>query len=753
MDGATWVGCFDRVRVACAETDCNAVFLCLPQRIEDELSSLKFEKDKRQKEGKDLVAAGGAKSSSSSKGNSKSVLAECGIDLSALAAAGKLDPCLGRDEELEQLMRVLVRRRKSNPCLVGDPGVGKTALVEGLALAVHAGSVPPKLRNSRVVALQLGALVADTKYRGDFEERLKRVLDECAADPRIILFIDELHTVIGAGAAGESGGIDAANLLKPALARGDFRCVGATTVEEYRRYVEKDAALERRFQPIMVGEPTPVAARRILEGLAPAYGTHHGVTYSSDALDAAVRLSVRYINDRFLPDKAIDVLDEAGARVQLRSYHDAGDTSPVVEVTEADVAEVVSRWSGVPLTALSRTEADALLTLEGTLSARVVGQVPAVRAVARAVRRARAGLAPTGRPVAALLFAGPTGVGKTELVKALAETYFGTQSSLVRLDMSEYMEAFSVSRLTGPPPGYIGFEQGGQLTEAVRRQPYCCVLMDEMEKAHPDVANILLQVLEDGRLTDGKGRVVDFSNCLLVMTSNVGAQAIVDALAASNGGDAQDEAEADDDAEDAAGSGDDDANAIAQVAIAVRAELSDKYRPEFLNRLDEIVIFRPLAREALHQVVDLLLQRVSASAEPLGVTVSATPALRARLEREGASVRFGARPLRRAVRRLVEDPLAEALLEGFAAKGDAITVDDDDMDGDAGHATAAGSVPLILGFGEASVLLRRARDGATRRCRVEAAALGIEAGDKAKGRATPDEVAKALSPQVQAMRQ
>ena len=720
------------------------------QRIEDELSSLKFDKDKRQKDSKDLVAAGGAKSSSSSKGNSKSVLAECGIDLSALAAAGKLDPCLGRDEELEQLMRVLVRRRKSNPCLVGDPGVGKTALVEGLALAVHSGSVPPKLRNSRVVALQLGALVADTKYRGDFEERLKRVLDECAADPRIILFIDELHTVIGAGAAGESGGIDAANLLTPALARGDFRCVGATTVEEYRRYVEKDAALERRFQPIMVGEPTPAAARRILEGLAPAYGEHHGVTYSSDALDAAVRLSVRYINDRFLPDKAIDVLDEAGARVQLRSYHDAGDTSPVVEVTEADVAEVVSRWSGVPLTALSRTEADALLTLEGTLSARVVGQVPAVRAVARAVRRARAGLAPTGRPVAALLFAGPTGVGKTELVKALAETYFGTQSSLVRLDMSEYMEAFSVSRLTGPPPGYIGFEQGGQLTEAVRRQPYCCVLMDEMEKAHPDVANILLQVLEDGRLTDGKGRVVDFSNCLLVMTSNVGAQAIVDALAASSS-DGQDD---DGDFEDAASSsGDDDANAIAQVAVAVRSELSDKYRPEFLNRLDEIVIFRPLAREALHQVVDLLLQRVSASAEPLGVTVSATPELRARLEREGASVRFGARPLRRAVRRLVEDPLAEALLEGFAAKGDAITVDDDD-DGDAGHVTAAGSVPLILGFGEASVLLRRGRDGATRRCRVEAAALGIEAGDsKARGRATADEVAKALSPQVQAMRQ
>ena len=723
------------------------------QRIEDELVGVRMEKDKREADGRSLVTSSGAKSTPKAA-NSKSILAQCGVVLSALAAAGKLDPCLGRDEELEQLMRVLVRRRKSNPCLVGDPGVGKTALVEGLALAVHAGTVPPRLRNSRIVALQLGALVADTKYRGDFEDRLKKVLDECASDPRVVLFIDELHTVIGAGGAGEAGGIDAANLLKPALARGDFRCIGATTVEEYRRYVEKDAALERRFQPITVGEPSPGAARRILEGLAPAYGEHHGVSYAADALDAAVRLSVRYINDRFLPDKAIDVLDEAGARVQLRVFQnkEAASTPPPV-VSEADVAEVVSRWSGVPLTALSRSEADALLGLEETLSTRVVGQAPAVRSVARAVRRARAGLAPTGRPVAALLFAGPTGVGKTELVKALAETYFGTTSSLVRLDMSEYMEAFSVSRLTGPPPGYIGFEEGGQLTEAVRRQPYCCVLLDEMEKAHPDVANVLLQVLEDGRLTDGKGRAIDFSNCLLVMTSNVGAQAIVDALAGSD--DEVDESKSKSSSGGAtetaspSSAGNDDTQAIAQVAVAVRSELADKYRPEFLNRLDEIVIFRPLARNALHQVVDLLLARVAASAEPLGVSLTATPELRLRLEAEGASVRFGARPLRRAVRRLVEDPLAEALLDGFASKGDAIVIDDDDAEMEAGSATA-------LGFGEGSVMLRRARDGASRRCRVEAAALGIEAGESVRAKAavakSDSPVAAALSPKLQAMR-
>ena len=671
-------------------------------RVEDELSAARADKASRDKS-RELVAAG--VSPKLPKANAKSMLAQCGVDLTAAAALGELDPCCGRDAELEELMRVLVRRRKCNPCLVGDPGVGKTALVEGLALRIHAGQVPPRLRGARIIALQLGLLVADTKYRGDFEDRLKKVLEEVTADPRIILFMDELHTIVGAGAAGESGGIDAANLLKPALARGELRCIGATTVGEYRRHIEKDAALERRFQPIAVGEPSAQAARDILQGLSSSYELHHGVMYESAALDAAVRLSVRYIADRFLPDKAIDVMDEAGALVQLRMHAGGADSAAGAgAVKECDVAAVVSRWSGVPLQALTRTEADALLGLEASLGSRVVGQEAAVRAVARAVRRARAGLAPSGRPVASLLFSGPTGVGKTELVKALAASFYGAEDALVRLDMSEYMESHSVSRLVGPPPGYIGFEAGGQLTEAVRRRPYCVVLLDEMEKAHPDVANILLQVLEDGRLTDGKGRVVDFSNSLLVMTSNVGAQAVVDVL----GGESTHLSEDD---------------AAASVAAAVRSELSGRYRPEFLNRLDEIIVFRPLARSAVNAVARMLLQSVCGAAETLGVRVGATPALLAQLAREGASQRFGARPLRRAVRRLVEDPLAEALLDGFATKGDDVTVD--------------------CGDDSLGVTLRRVRGGATRQVRVEPAAGGIEAGE--------EPVASGLSPVLQAM--
>jgi ATP-dependent Clp protease ATP-binding subunit ClpC len=678
-----------------------------------------------------------------------SILATCGIDLTAAAAEGRLDPCCGRDAELDALMRVLVRRRKSNPCLVGDPGVGKTALVEGLAQRIAAGATPPRLRGARLISLQLGLLVADTKYRGDFEEKLKNVLEEALADERIILFIDELHTIVGAGSAGEAGGIDAANLLKPALARGDLRCIGATTLEEYRKYIEKDAALERRFQPVLVGEPTPEAARAILGGLAPSYESHHGVSYDADALDEAVRLSVRYINDRFLPDKAIDVMDEAGALLQLRTAAAsagaddaaAGD-AVVIRVTSADVAEVVSRMSGVPVTQLSTGETDALLGLEASLAARVVGQPAAVRAVARAVRRARAGLAGRGRPVASLLFSGPTGVGKTELVKALAECYYGAEAAMVRLDMSEYMEPHSVSRLVGPPPGYIGFEEGGQLTDAVRRRPYTVVLLDEMEKAHPDVFNILLQVLEDGRLTDSKGRVVDFSNAMLVMTSNIGSRAIVDALAPSAAAAALDDAAA------AAA----DVAAAGAVALAVRRELSSSYRPEFLNRLDEIIVFRPLGAAQLDDVAALLVGRVAAAAAALGVALRATPALRARLVAEGASARFGARPLRRAVRRLVEDPLSEALLEGFAAKGDAVDVDDDVSDG---GASASRAERGGAGAGAGAVVLRRGRDGAARRVTVEAASGGIEAGEKDEedGGADEDDVGAALSPAVQAMRQ
>jgi ATP-dependent Clp protease ATP-binding subunit ClpC len=686
-----------------------------------------------------------------------SILATCGIDLTAAAAEGRLDPCCGRDGELEALMRVLVRRRKSNPCLVGDPGVGKTALVEGLAQRIADGDAPPRLRGARLISLQLGLLVADTKYRGDFEEKLKNVLEEALADERIILFIDELHTIVGAGSAGESGGIDAANLLKPALARGDLRCIGATTLEEYRKYIEKDAALERRFQPVLVGEPSAEAARAILGGLAPSYEAHHGVSYDAEALDEAVRLSIRYINDRFLPDKAIDVMDEAGALLQLRSAAVTpvtadGAAAVVARVTSGDVAEVVSRMSGVPVTQLSTGETDALLGLEASLAARVVGQPAAVRAVARAVRRARAGLAGRGRPVASLLFSGPTGVGKTELVKALAECYYGAEAAMVRLDMSEYMESHSVSRLVGPPPGYIGFEEGGQLTDAVRRRPYTVVLLDEMEKAHPDVFNILLQVLEDGRLTDSKGRVVDFSNAMLVMTCNIGSRAIVDALAPSAVS-ASAPGGSDDAAAEAA-----DAAAASAVSIAVRRELSASYRPEFLNRLDEIIVFRPLGAAQLDDVAALLVGRVAAAAAALGVTLAATPALRARLVAEGASARFGARPLRRAVRRLVEDPLSEALLEGFAAKGDAVDVDDDVHD--ANGAAAGGSAVSRggAGAGAGAVVLRRGRDGASRRVAVEAASGGIEAGERDEeeggaGEEEEDAVGAALSPAVQAMRQ
>jgi len=676
--------------------------------VEDELAAAEAARARAQREraSGELVVAGGAKAGK--KADGKSMLAACGVDLTAAALAGELDPVLGREEEVDALIRILVRRRKSNPCLIGDPGTGKTALAEALAQRLSDGDVPPKLRGCRLISLQLGLLVADTKYRGDFEEKLRRVLDEVRADPRIILFIDEIHTLVGAGAAGEAGGIDAANLLKPALARGELRCVGATTATEYRLHVEKDAALERRFQPLAVAEPSAEAARAILTGLAGAYEAHHGVSYSAAALDAAVRLSLRYLPDRRLPDKAIDLMDEAGALLQLR-MHASGAAQ--AEVGEADVAAVVSRWTGVPVQSLSRSEADALLGLEASLAARVVGQAAAVRSCARAIRRARSGLAPPGRPVACLLFAGPTGVGKTELVKALACGFYGAEEALVRIDCSEYMEAHSVSRLLGPPPGYIGFEAGGQLTEAVRRRPYSVVLLDEVEKAASDVTNVLLQLMEDGRLTDGKGRTVDFSNTLLVMTSNLGAGGISEAHAAAAPGGPDPQAEA---------------------AAAVRRELGARYQPEFLNRLDELVVFTPLARADLEGIALLLLAGVAraAAAPPLRVALSASPALLARLVREGASLAFGARPLRRAVRRLVEEPLSEALLDGWAAAGGQVEVDD-----------AEG----------AAVTLRRG-DGAKRVVAVEAAGGGIEAGEAGATEQWEDVVGAALSPAVRAMR-
>jgi ATP-dependent Clp protease ATP-binding subunit ClpC len=623
----------------------------LEDDLDCDLGALKNEIDGAKKE---LVGAG-KKLGKKKKG---SALAECGVDLTADARAGKLDPVVGRDEEVDRILRILVRRRKSNPCLVGDPGVGKTAIAEGLARLIVAGDVPERLKNKRVISLQLGLLLANTKYRGEFEERLKNVIEEVKAAADIILFVDELHMLVGAGGTGEDGGMDAGNLMKPALARGELQCIGATTIEEYRKHIEKDAALERRFQPVRIGEPSPAASLEILNGLKETYEAHHGVTYDDDALPAAVRLSTRYITDRFLPDKAIDVIDEAGAMVQLRaSASAAGGGVADVVVDASHVADVVAQWTGVPVQQLSEDESKTLLNIEGALSKRVIGQTEAVKAISRAVRRARSGLADGGRPVASMIFAGPTGVGKTELAKAVASSYYGAEKAMVRIDMSEYMESFAVSRLVGPPPGYVGYQEGGQLTEAVRRNPHTLVLLDEIEKAHPDVFNVLLQVLEDGRLTDSKGRTVDFTNAMLVMTSNVGSKAILNSIDASVDGDAAS-----------------DAAAYRQVQADVRRELQVTYRPEFLNRLDEIIVFQPLTRAEVGSIAELMLESVRGRVVGRGVTLAVDDAFRDLLLSEGFSPKFGARPMRRTVQRLLENPLSECLLDGFVSEGDAMTI-------------------------------------------------------------------------------
>jgi len=580
----------------------------------------------------------------------KSVLKECGTDLTEQAELGCLDPMIGRDKELDRTMRILVRRRKSNPCLLGDPGVGKTAIVEGLAQRIASGEVPANLQGKRLISLQLGLLVADTKYRGEFEERLKSVLEEVAADPRIILFIDELHMLMGAGGAGDDAGMDAANLLKPALARGDFKCIGATTVEEYRRYVEKDAALERRFQPVNVWEPTIPEAIEILGGIAHRFEVHHGVRFTPQAIQAAVTLSQRYIADRFLPDKAIDLIDEAAAMTQIKMALSGGSEDgkkPVVH--EEDIATIVGEWTGIPVTRLTSSDSEALRGLEEALHRRVVGQDEATSAVARAIRRSRTGLSSGTRPVASLLFCGPTGVGKTELVKAVSEAVYGSETAMVRIDMSEYMEAFSASRLVGPPPGYVGYEEGGQLTDAVRRKPFTVILLDEIEKAHPDVFNILLQVLEDGRLTDGKGRVVNFTNAMLIMTSNIGSSEILESFS-------EDEAV-------------DSLSAYSNIQRTVATQLGRQYRPEFLNRLDEIIVFRPLTKAEVAEIAELMIAQVVERCTAQKLRLSTTPAFMGRLIQEGYSSRYGARPLRRAVQRLLEDTVASCLVDDFVSDG------------------------------------------------------------------------------------
>ena len=638
-------------------------------------------------------------------------LDQLGTDLTALARADKLDPIVGRHKEIERVVQILSRRTKNNPALIGEPGVGKTAVIEGLAQRIIAGEVPEVLQGKRIVALDIGALVAGTKYRGEFEERLKRVIEEEKAAGNCVLFIDEMQTIVGAGAA--EGAVDAANILKPALSRGEIQCIGATTMDDYRKYVEKDPALERRFQPVLVAEPTTEETLAILRGIKHRYEEFHQLDISDEALEAAAPLATRYIADRFLPDKAIDLVDEASSRVRIKrgsppmglaaarralesvrkekeaaiaaqQYDYSGELRdrelqllekietmekewqvkqeqgrPVV--TSEDIAEVVSMWTGIPVIRLTTDETSRLLQMEEALHRRIIGQDEAIDTVAKAVRRARAGLKDPRRPIGAFIFLGPTGVGKTELVRALAEFMFGSEDALVRLDMSEFMERHSVARLVGAPPGYIGYEEGGQLTEAVRRKSYCAILLDEIEKAHYDVFNILLQIFDDGHLTDAKGRRVDFRNSIIVMTSNVGAELIKRDMSIGFSTHVDDEGKQHVEYDKMKGK--------------VLGEMKRIFRPEFLNRLDATVVFHALNKDHIRRIVDLMLDQVVASLKEKGVTLEVTDEAKDFIGNKGYDPVFGARPLRRSIQTLVEDQLSEALLRGEFMPGDTVVVD------------------------------------------------------------------------------
>ncbi len=641
-------------------------------------------------------------------------LDEFGRDLTTLAREEKLDPVIGRNNEIERVIQIISRRTKNNPCLLGEPGVGKTAIAEGLAQRIVMGDIPEMLKDKRIVALDLAALVAGTKYRGEFEERMKRVMEEVRkAAGEVILFIDELHTLVGAGAA--EGAIDASNIMKPALARGELQCIGATTMDEYRKYIERDAALQRRFQPIQVKEPSIEEAIEILKGLRARYETHHNVEITNEALEASARLADRYISDRFLPDKAIDLIDEAASRVRLRSAmppQDLRDAKIELEnvrkelanlpanrqyerayelqsqrntleervraldeqwqearqqakrvVDEDEVAQIVYSWTGIPVSRLVEAETQKLLRMEDELHKRIIGQHEAVVAVARALRRSRSGLKDPNRPMGSFIFLGPTGVGKTELARALTQILMEKEERLIRIDMSEYMERFAVSRLVGAPPGYVGYEEGGQLTEAVRRNPFSVVLLDEIEKAHPEVFNILLQVMEDGRLTDSQGRIVDFKNVILIMTSNVGARQITG------------EREMGFSREGRVG-----AFNYESMKNRVHDELKRVFRPEFLNRVDETIVFHTLSHEEILQIVDLMLVRVKKQVSQQGMDFETTPAVKELIAREGFDQQYGARPLRRAVQRLIEDPLSEQFLLGKFEANDTVLVDVDPED-------------------------------------------------------------------------
>lgn len=642
--------------------------------------------------------------------NSTQTLNQFGEDLSVKASEGKLDPVIGRKEEIDRVIQILSRRTKNNPCLVGEPGVGKTAIVEGLAQQIVAGEVPEILKGKRVVTLDISGMVAGSKYRGDFEERMKKTINEVKKAGDVILFIDEFHTIVGAGSA--EGAIDAANILKPLLARGEVQLIGATTLNEYRKFIEKDTALERRFSPVTVAEPSESDTILILNGLRDKYEAHHNVKITDEAIKAATELSVRYINDRFLPDKAIDLIDEAASRVRLRTYTEPDNlkelqeelervskdkeeavrsqkfekaaslrdrerelrgivekeeqkwknknNKSVIDITEENIAEVISSWTGIPAQKLTQDENEKLKSLEESLHKRVVGQNEAIEAVSKAIRRGRVGLKDPKRPIGSFLFLGPTGVGKTELSKALAEVLFGNENSLIRVDMSEYMESHSVSKLIGSPPGYVGFDEGGQLTEKIRRKPYSIILFDEIEKAHPDVMNMLLQILEDGRLTDSQGRTVNFKNTVIIMTSNIGARAITDkkTFGFTNNGEK-----------------DESKKEYEEIKKEVMGILKKELRPEFINRIDEIIVFKKLSEQEIRKIIDIMINQVLERLKEKKINVEVTENVKDLIVKKGTDKAFGARPLRRTIQNLLEDTLAEGILDGKINPNQVATVD------------------------------------------------------------------------------
>jgi len=698
--GHGYIGTEHLLCALCGEGDCFAVKLISSQgaAAADIKRDIVSYFSQNGESGEKAAGAAGAEL------NGAPTLSSYGRNLCQMAKEGKIDPIIGRDTETERVIQILSRRTKNNPCLIGEPGVGKTAVVEGLAQRITDGSVPDTLRDKIIVTLDISAMIAGAKYRGEFEERMKNVMDEVRQNPDIILFIDEIHTIIGAG--GAEGAVDAANIIKPALARGEMQVIGATTIDEYRRHIEKDAALERRFQSVMVGEPSPEEAEQILMGLRDKYEAHHKLKIGDDAIAAAVKLSVRYISDRFLPDKAIDLIDEAASKKRISHFTPTADVretenklkavtaekeeailaedyekaaglrdaekklaeelearkqaaapmnSDGLVVTEEDIADIVTSWTGIPVKKLAEEEGTKLLHLDEILKGRIIGQDEAVDAVARAIRRGRMGLKDPKRPIGSFIFLGPTGVGKTELTKALADVMFGDENAMIRIDMSEYMEKHSVSKLIGSPPGYVGYDEGGQLTEKLRRRPYSVVLFDEIEKAHPDVFNIMLQILEDGILTDAQGRRVDCKNTIIIMTSNVGASGITVPKTLGFTG---------------------EADAVRDEREKTRATsmeaLKATFRPEFLNRLDEIIVFNKLTGEDIEKITSLMLAEVKKRIDALGITVTFTPEVVAHLAKEGFDPVYGARPLRRAIVRQVEDSFSEAMLQGEVKAGDTV---------------------------------------------------------------------------------